>query len=717
MATSGLKFHSANEDSATPEESAKSQSSWDTIGQGYVITSLKTSFDQHARPLLDTIDLIRSLGLEGRGFQLPKIVVIGDQSVGKSSCLEALSGIQLPRGDGIVTRTPLEMRMRTARIGTGWRCRIQYKDHKGQHVNTEINNSSEVGEGVKEAQSRIMGDTSGISDSLITLEVESPDVPDLTLIDLPGIARYSEANAQIEQQVLQRKVPVLPWGRTNSECRCNFCRVRERENLAVSRPKQHQAESRYCGLEKRYDPSIIQLIKKFIKSDNTIILAVFPAGTDVDTVAAFRLARDVDPELKRTMGVVTKMDLVGPGSEKFVLDTLNNKKVKLNLGMFAVRCRNQDEVERGIPLQEACRKEEDFFHSHPHFGYLNPSIFGIRRLSEKMVKELTSRIRQCLPEMNRVVSDKLSEIKKDIAELGKGPSTDEEERRREFLSLLTEYTDSIEKVCSGLYRHQENKVKLFSMWREETHTFAHKIREVTELGVKESLERDEGILQTLKMQRGCELPGFVNSFPVCESIISYLLVAWNKPAMEYVAGVRNHVETVLREMATLTFDKYPNLATRVKEIVDERLQIAIQSTESDITKIFDQESTVWTQDGTYVEQLNAVKKSAEKMKPNAAEGEDKLVGWNRYAEDVMDGVSAYMQVASRRIMDTIPQSVHYHTLKVLSAKIKEYVLCIASNPSAIDDLFKEREEIAHRREEMLDLQQRWRRAERQLAAL
>lgn len=62
------------------------------------------------------------------------------------------------------------------------------------------------------------------------------------------------------------------------------------------------------------------------------------------------------------------MDLVGPGSEKFVVDTLNNKKVKLNLGMFAVRCRNQEEIERGIPLQEASRKEEEFFHNHPHFG-------------------------------------------------------------------------------------------------------------------------------------------------------------------------------------------------------------------------------------------------------------------------------------------------------------------------------------------------------------
>lgn len=68
-------------------------------------------------------------------------------------------------------------------------------------------------------------------------------------------------------------------------------------------------------------------------------------------------------------------------------------------------------------------------------------------------------------------------------------------------------------------------------------------------------------------------------------------------------------------------------------------------------------------------------------------------------------------------MDTIPMSVHHHTLKVLSANIKEYVLSIAANPSAINDLFKERDEIALRREELQDLQQRWRRAERQLAAL
>lgn len=56
---------------------------------------------------------------------------------------------------GIVTRTPLEKRMRTARNGTGWKCRIRYKDHKGQQVNMEITNPSEVGDAVKDGKNKL----------------------------------------------------------------------------------------------------------------------------------------------------------------------------------------------------------------------------------------------------------------------------------------------------------------------------------------------------------------------------------------------------------------------------------------------------------------------------------------------------------------------------------------------------------------------------------
>ncbi|XP_010539149.1 PREDICTED: LOW QUALITY PROTEIN: putative dynamin-related protein 4A [Tarenaya hassleriana] len=75
-----------------------------------------TSYNVRIRPLLDTVDRLRNLNVMKEGIQLPTIVVVGDvfwevQSSGKSSVLESLAGISLPRGQGICTRVPLVMRL------------------------------------------------------------------------------------------------------------------------------------------------------------------------------------------------------------------------------------------------------------------------------------------------------------------------------------------------------------------------------------------------------------------------------------------------------------------------------------------------------------------------------------------------------------------------------------------------------------------------------
>lgn len=74
-----------------------------------------SSYNDHIRPLLDTVDKLRNLNVMQEGIQLPTIVVVGDQSSGKSSVLESLAGISLPRGQGICTRVPLVMRLQRSR--------------------------------------------------------------------------------------------------------------------------------------------------------------------------------------------------------------------------------------------------------------------------------------------------------------------------------------------------------------------------------------------------------------------------------------------------------------------------------------------------------------------------------------------------------------------------------------------------------------------------
>ncbi|KAM6420938.1 interferon-induced GTP-binding protein Mx-like [Pluvialis apricaria] len=147
--------------------------------------TLYNQYEEKIRPCIDLIDSLRALGIE-KDLALPAIAVIGDQSSGKSSVLEALSGIALPRGNGIVTRCPLELKLKRIPAAQAWKGKMCYRN-----TSVELQDASEVEKAIREAQNVVAGTKGAISAELISLEISSPDVPDLTLIDLPGIARVA----------------------------------------------------------------------------------------------------------------------------------------------------------------------------------------------------------------------------------------------------------------------------------------------------------------------------------------------------------------------------------------------------------------------------------------------------------------------------------------------------------------------------------------------
>ncbi|RXN28940.1 interferon-induced GTP-binding Mx-like protein [Labeo rohita] len=201
-------------------------------------SGLNQHYEEKVRPCIDLVDSLRSLGVE-KDLNLPAIAVIGDQSSGKSSVLEALSGVALPRGT---------------------------------------------------AQIALAGKGEGISHEMITLEIQSSDVPDLTLIDLPGIARVATGNQpmDIEQQIKS-------------------------------------------------------LIETFIKRQETISLVVVPANIDIATTEALRMASKVDSTGQRTLGILTKPDLVDKGMEQTVVRTVNNQKIRqFNDALEGVRRAEED---------------------------------------------------------------------------------------------------------------------------------------------------------------------------------------------------------------------------------------------------------------------------------------------------------------------------------------------------------------------------------------
>jgi len=153
-----------------------------------------------SRGLLLAIDKMREL-LHGEKVTLPEIVVVGDQSVGKSSVLEAISGIQLPRAQNICTRCPLELRMKTAQDKEY----ATIRSSVGSTTETRIDDLTKIADEVTRLTSEIAGKGANVSPNPIYLTVYKRDILyDLTLIDLPGITRNALPGQaeDIHQQIL-----------------------------------------------------------------------------------------------------------------------------------------------------------------------------------------------------------------------------------------------------------------------------------------------------------------------------------------------------------------------------------------------------------------------------------------------------------------------------------------------------------------------------------
>lgn len=331
---------------------------------------LSSEYEEKVRPCIDLIDSLRALGVE-QDMALPAIAVIGDQSSGKSSVLEALSGVALPRGSGIVTRCPLVLKLRKVGDDDEWRGKVSYKD-----VELEIPAASQVEKEIRKAQNAIAGEGMGISHELISLEISSPHVPDLTLIDLPGITRVPVGNQPAD-----------------------------------------------IGYQ------IKTLIRKYIFRQETINLVVVPSNVDIATTEALSMAQEVDPDGDRTIGILTKPDLVDKGTEDKVVDVVRNLVCHLKKGYMIVKCRGQQDIQDQLSLTDALHKEQDFFKEHPHFRVLlEEGKATVPCLANRLTSELIFHICQALPRLENQIKESQQKITEELHNYGTDIPEDESER-------------------------------------------------------------------------------------------------------------------------------------------------------------------------------------------------------------------------------------------------------------------------------------------------
>ncbi|XP_011010061.1 PREDICTED: dynamin-related protein 4C-like [Populus euphratica] len=296
-------------------------------------------YNDRITPLLDAVDRLRQLQVVKEGIQLPTIVVVGDQSSGKSSVLESLACIHLPRGDGICTRVPLIMRLKH-HPSLVPEIFLQFNDK------TVPTDEAHVADAINLATDEIAGNGKGISNTELTLVVKKNGVPDLTLVDLPGITR----------------VPVH-------------------------------------GHPENIYEQIANIIMKYISPDESVILNVLSASVDFSTCESIVMSQKVDKKGERTLAVVTKVDKSPEG----LLEKVTRNDVNIGLGYVCVRNRIGNES-----YEDARKEEAALFATHQLLSKIDKSTVGIQVLAQKLVRIQAYIIAKCLPGIIRKIDEKLS---------------------------------------------------------------------------------------------------------------------------------------------------------------------------------------------------------------------------------------------------------------------------------------------------------------------
>uniref|UniRef100_A0A8C1EA94 Uncharacterized protein n=2 Tax=Cyprinus carpio TaxID=7962 RepID=A0A8C1EA94_CYPCA len=586
-------------------------------------SSLNQHYEEKVRPCIDLVDSLRALGLE-KDLNLPAIAVIGDQSSGKSSVLEALSGVSLPRGTGIVTRCPLVLKLKKFTKDKNWHGLLSYKDQ----IKT-LNDPEDVENAVLYAQGVLAGNGEGISHEMITLEIQSCDVPDLTLIDLPGIARVATAN----------------------------------------QPKD-------------IDKQIKDLIKKFIQRQETICLVVVPANVDITTTEALQMASEVDSTGERTLGVLTKPDLVDKGMEKTVVRTVNNDIITLKKGYMIVKCRGQNDINERLDLARALEKERIFFEEHDDFRSLLEEKATIPLLAKRLTNELFEHIVKTLPDLQKQLDMKLQKTSVDLRALGDGVPLGEHEKIKFLVTKISQFNDALERVKKAEEdvkipnTRVFNKIRVeFQKWRSALNAKAIKTEDILRVEVKEYV----------RTHRGMELPGFLN-YRTFVSIITEYIEDMEEPALKMLKDVTESHGYIVH-------------SSRTDCLLDKQFQKA----EKKIRSQFKMEKIVYSQDDLYSDQLCNVKR-----KSNANQG--LLASFvNADVRDMGYHLISYLTITTERLANQVPLIVLYHTLNKYIAQLQcEMLVMTRENDPGM--LLQEDSDIERKRNELREQLKRLQRA-------
>ncbi|OIS97951.1 dynamin-related protein 3a [Nicotiana attenuata] len=484
-------------------------------------------------PLINKLqDIFAPLGdIDDRltGLRLPQVAVIGSQSSGKSSVLEALVGRDfLPRGTDICTRRPLLLQLEKRTIGVGDNDSREYGEF-GHLPDKRFYDFSAIRCEILGETAKEVGVNKGVSDKQIRLKICSPNVLNITLVDLPGIT----------------KVPV------------------------GDQPSDIEARIR-------------NMIMSYIKQETSIILAVSPANADLANSDALQMAKEVDPTGTRTIGVITKLDIMDKGTD--ARNFLLGKVIPLRLGYVGVVNRSQQDINNKRSIEEALAYEEQFFRDYHVYHGLSDRC-GIPQLAKKLNQILEQHIRNVLPTLKTDLNSHLVAVEKELRTYGEALESNAE-RGVMLLNVLTKYSEAFSAVVDG--KSEAMTTKELSGGARIHHIFQSIfVKSLEEVDPCEDLS-NEDIRIAIHNATGPRNALFVPEVPF-EVLVRRQIARLLDPSLQCLRFVYDELIKISRACETFEMRRFLELRRRLEDVTARFLRDGVKPAERMITNLIEME--------------------------------------------------------------------------------------------------------------------------------
>lgn len=467
---------------------------------------------------------------------------MGSQSSGKSSVLENIVGRDfLPRGTGIVTRRPLVLQLTNRKSGNS-------PSLPDGVILKEGENSEEWGEFLQlpgkrfydfnEIRKEIIRETDaktgknqGISPEPISLRIFSPHVLTLTLVDLPGLT----------------KVPV------------------------GDQPKDIEKQIR-------------DMVMKVISKPNAIILSVTGANTDLANSDGLKLAREVDPEGSRTIGVLTKIDLMDQGTD--VVDILAGRVIPLRYGYVPVINRGQRDIEKNLRIKDALEHERRFFEDHPSYK-AKAQYCGTPFLARKLNMILLHHIKSTLPDIKARIHSQLSKYQVELGQLGGNELLGSSSNV--VLNVITELSNEYRTILDG--NSQELSTNELSGGARISFVF----HELYSNGVKavDPFDQIKDVdIRTILYNSSGSSPSLFVGTQAFEVIVKQQIKRFEDPSLKCVSLVYDELVRILNQILQKPiYRRYPNLKDQLNATVIGFLKDSVVPTNKLVSDLVNMEAS------------------------------------------------------------------------------------------------------------------------------